>query len=223
MNSIFFNDLQLPGNSHQSTVIPPQVPQYWIFSHFTITGATGNALRVQLFAKLRKLNVDISNTIYSWKYRLQFCEGPALLDIDCFFFQRESDVIVDINLLSGDRWAWHRLKAAVNNDVSIPRLSLKTAGFATTVDFVSERLRRGEFTDSDFQWLSDDIPAEWWLHYLKSKDLNIVRQSMERLCLLKYDGYDSEIEKWRVINPTSFLEREIQRHALKFTHLRSLM
>ena len=220
MNSIFFNDLQLTENSHRSTVIPPQVPRYWVFSHFTITGATGNALRVQLFAKLRKLNVDISSTIYSWKYRLQFCEGPALLDIDCFFFQRESDVIVDINLLSGDRWTWHRLKADVNNDVSIPRLissPLKTAGF------VSERLRRGEFADSDFQWLSDDIPVEWWLPYLKSKDLNIVRQSMEKLCLLKYAGHNSEIEKWKALNPASFIEREIKKHALKIGHIRSLM
>lgn len=197
---------------------PPPVPQYWVFAPFTITGTTASVMRAHLFAKLRKYGVDISSTKELWKYRLQFCEGPALLDIEAHFFQREKDVIVDINLLSGDRWAWHRLRA---------HLSDKKSWFISpplkTVDFVSERLRRGNFADSDFEWLSYDIPIEWLLPYLKSNDLNIVRQVMEILCLRKYDGYDSEIKKWQAVKPTKFLEREIQRHALNLGHLRSLM
>ena len=159
----------------------PPVPIYWVFSPFTITGTNGRALRARLFTKLRKLGVDISTNNGSWKYRLQYCEGPAILDIEAFFFQRANDVIVDINLLSGDRWTWHRLVARVNNSVSaLWRGSFKTS---KTNGFVSNRLKKGLFDDSE------------WLAYLKSKDLNIVRQAMEKL--VDYRGYNHEIEKWK--------------------------
>ena len=190
------------------STIPP-LPQYWVFAPFTITGTNGRKMRARLFATLRRFGVDISSTPQAWKYRLQFCEGAALLDIEAFFFQREKDVIVDINLLSGDRWVWHRLKARLSGS---ERNYLPMSPFLTG-KIVVERLRRGNFADRDFEWLGSDIPVDWLLPYLKSKDLNIVRQAMERLCLRKYEGDDSEIEKWQTVKTERFIEREIQKHA----------
>jgi len=88
---------------------PPDVPMFWHFAPLTLRSTeTPNTTRRKIFNILKQLDVDIE-TMSPWKYRLQKVHGSAYLDIQCHFFKQGSEIAVDINLLSGDRFVWRYL------------------------------------------------------------------------------------------------------------------
>ena len=187
---------------------PGPVPAYWPFSNFTMTGATGAILRAELFAKLSEENVHISLRASDWRYRLEFVEGVHYLTIDCRFFQRESDAIVDMNLLSGDRWTWGRLVNRLKS--SAPCTSTRFPDVPkTTPAYVRKALSDKEYSDDLIFLMGQDLPEEHFLPFLGSTDTNVARIAASRLTRAhKCDGFDF----WCSRKPRNFLERKIWEH-----------
>jgi|TARA_B110000879_G_scaffold163621_1_gene211305 hypothetical protein len=169
---------------HMSEV--PSVPQYWHFSS-TILRSTESADNVQhkLFRLLQKLKVDIEETS-QWHYRLQTVRGDVYLDIDCYFFRQNGEIIIDINLLSGERFTWGRLKKNINamfRDTD-PCLHIpKTIGAE-----MSEQL----------------------LLRLNTDNKNEIRRALRKLSLTTSSFDMGPIKKWSIMSTDSFLDREIQ-------------
>lgn len=93
------------GMDLQKYMYPPPVPQYWYFSQFKIESSLKpRQLKRELFDWYCQAGVHISGS--SWKYTITKND----LKIDCYFFWDGTNTIVDINLLSGDRWAWSVLR-----------------------------------------------------------------------------------------------------------------
>ena len=89
---------------------PPQVPRFWHFAPLTLRStASATDVRGKLFLILNDLNVDVEVISSLWKYRFQKVCGNVYLDIQCHFFTQDSEIAVDINLLSGDRFVWRDL------------------------------------------------------------------------------------------------------------------
>ena len=187
---------------------PPQVPEFWTFSNFTLIGASGTGLRAELFAKLSAENVHISLRSSDWRYCLECVPGVHYLEIDCCFFQRDSDAIVDINLISGDRWAWGRLlKRLKPDDVMSP--FVVGGHVQTTPAYIKKELASGKHSEENIFLMGDDLPEESFLPFLHSRDLNIVRIASSRLTRVHDEPL---IRFWRDRNPRNFLEHEISKN-----------
>ena len=85
---------------------PAPIPQYWHWSDFKIqTDLSAELFRDQLFQYYKTLGLQIRPLHSGWKY-LYTKDG---LEIECYFFSDGPTTIVDINLISGDRWAWRTI------------------------------------------------------------------------------------------------------------------
>jgi hypothetical protein len=187
---------------------PEPVPVYWPFSNFTLTGTTGAQLRGELFAKLSEENVHISLRASDWRYCLEFVEGVHYLTIDCRFFQRESDAIVDINLLSGDRFTWIRLVNRLKSHAPCTSTRFQSVP-KTTPAYVWKALTDKDYSDDLILLMGQDLPEEHFLPFLCSSDPNVVRIAASRLTrAYKCDGFDF----WCSRKPRNFLERKICEH-----------
>lgn len=88
---------------------PPCIPQYWTFvgtvlksthAASVVRGAILNSFE-QMAGKWRKRG--------EWSYQA-ICSG---LDISCHIFKHEGTTVVELNLLSGDRFAWHATRQRI--------------------------------------------------------------------------------------------------------------
>ena len=196
---------------------PPPMPEFWHFSHWTIPGPCPNALRSDLFEKLRKENVDITLKNSNWKYCFQTIVGMHYLEADCYFFKCENDYMVDINLISGDRWTWYRLK----NKITGVANGLRGAPIHNTLtpEFLLEKPE--SMCDEYVTLLGSDAPAILFERCLDSSDGGILHYALkelsERGCYVDHPC----VEKWRFQKPSNFLECQMYRHAqniLKHDH-----
>lgn len=187
---------------------PPPVPAYWPFSNFTLTGTTGAQLRAELFAKLSEENVHISLRASDWRYCLEFVEGVHYLTIDCQFFQRESDAIVDMNLLSGDRWTWGRLVNRIKSENIVSSVTTRVVPL-TTPFYVKSALADKTVTEDYIFLIGADVSECHFLQFLTSSDLNVVRIAAARLTKIHKD---ERFEFWRSRHPRNFLEEKICEH-----------
>lgn len=184
----FINDTRY----HAKRMEPPDVPMFWHFAPLTLRSTeTPNTTRRKIFKILKQLEVDIE-TMSPWKYRLQLVRGSAYLDIQCHFFKQGSEIAVDINLLSGDRFVWRDLAQNI-------RKMLEGAEQNTTCPF-----------PKDF-----DANPEQWLSLVEHGSMDDKRRAMRRLALSNSDFDVRKIELWLRKPVGTFLEREIQRWAKK--------
>jgi hypothetical protein len=94
------------GKYIQMDTKPAPIPQYWHWSVFKIqTDLSAELFRDQLFQYYKTLGLQIRPLHSGWKY-LYTKDG---LEIECYFFSDGPTTIVDINLISGDRWAWRTI------------------------------------------------------------------------------------------------------------------
>tara|TARA_B100000795_G_scaffold26880_1_gene17860 strand:+ start:1595 stop:2098 length:504 start_codon:yes stop_codon:yes gene_type:complete len=99
-------DIGFTPTLQQLTGDPPPVPRFWHFAPLTLRStASATDVREKLFQILHDLNVDVEAVSSFWKYRLQ----KVGVVIQCHFFKQDSEIAVDINLLSGSRFVWHKL------------------------------------------------------------------------------------------------------------------
>lgn len=212
--------LGLGGNSfdnkHKAATMstPPPVPQLWHMSHVTFEGPDAHALKDDLFIKLRALGVHIQAKNSRWHWRLKFCEGPHYVCGDCFFFQKEDSVIVDVNHLEGDRWVWWRMIHRLN-DVPTKRLFERFYRPAeTSPPIVMDILKQKQRVDEHVMALvGQDVNPDDLLYLLKDHDLNRVRLAMHRLSQFEEPPHDiSTIRAWASRPVCSFMEREIVKH-----------
>lgn len=184
----FLNDTRY----HTKRMEPPDVPMFWHFAPLTLRSTeTPNTTRQKIFKILKQLEVDIE-TMSPWKYRLQLVRGSAYLDIQCHFFKQGSEIAVDINLLSGDRFVWCDLAKNI-------RKMLEGAEQNTTCQF-----------PKDF-----DANPEQWLSLVEHGSMDDKRRAMRRLALSTTHVDISKIVPWINKPMGTFLEKEIQRWAEK--------
>jgi len=171
---------------------PPDVPRFWHFAPLTLRSTESpTVMRRKIFKILKQLEVDIE-TMYPWKYRLQQVHGSAYLDIQCQFFKQGDNTIVDINLLSGERYVWHHLTKNI-------RKMLEGVEHRTTCPFPKEF----------------DANPEQWLSLVEHGSMDDKRRAMRRLALSNSDFDVRKIELWLHKPARTFLEREIRRWAEK--------
>ena len=179
----FLNDTQY----HTKRMEPPDVPRFWHFAPLTLCSTeTPTVMHRKIFNILKQLDVDIE-TMSPWKYRLQQVHGSAYLDIQCHFFKQGDNTVVDINLLSGDRFVWHCLAKNI-------RKMLKGVEHHTTCPFPKEF----------------DGNPEQWLSLVEHGSMDVKRRAMRRLALSNSDFVVRKIELWLHKPARTFLEREIR-------------
>lgn len=78
--------------------IPP-VPQYWHFSSVVLTSHSSTTARFTDICTTLGISISF---VTPWVWELEF--GPNI--VECNVFQKGSDIVIDINLLKGDRWLY---------------------------------------------------------------------------------------------------------------------
>ena len=101
--------------------IPP-VPQYWHFSSVVLTSHSSTTARFTDICTT--LGISISFKM-PWVWQLEFGPNIHYVNIECNFFQKGSDTVIDINLLKGDRWLYwdtiRKIRAVWSGKVATPR------------------------------------------------------------------------------------------------------
>ena len=191
------------------------MPQFWHMSLVTFEGSDAHALKDDLFAKMRALGVHIQAKNSRWQWRLEFCEGRHYVYGDCFFFQKEDSVIVDVNHLHGDRWLWWRM---IHKLKGVPTKRLFERFYRpveASAPIVLDVLKRKQPIGEDCMALvGQDTNPDDLLYLLEDHDLNRVRVAMHRLSQFEEPPRDvSTIRAWTTRPVYRFLEREIVKHA----------
>jgi len=170
---------------------PPPVPVFWHFAPLTLR-STASAMEVQekFFNILHNLNVDVEVTSSTWKYRLQTVCGEAYLDIECHFFKQDFEIIIDINLLSGERFVWHNLAQNIR------------------VIFNGGNSNGKCHKPRDYPWRSEQL-----FQLLEHGSMNDKRRAMRSLALSTTNVDISKNVLWINKSTGTFLEKEIQRWA----------
>lgn len=78
---------------------PPPVPQYWHFAT-VFTDHSGN-VRKRIATMCSALQLDICYQ-QPWVWYIQLGQDS----VECNVFRQEEHVVVDVNLLHGDRWRY---------------------------------------------------------------------------------------------------------------------
>jgi len=170
---------------------PPQVPRFWQFAPLTLRStASAVDVREKLFLILNDLDVDVEVISSLWKYRFQKVCGSVYLDIQCHFFTQDSEIAVDINLLSGDRFVWRDLAQNIR------------------VMFNGGQSKGECRQPRDFQ-----LKPEQLFQLLEHGSLNDKRIAMRSLALSTCNVDIRKIEPWLQKPTGSFLEKEIRRWA----------
>jgi len=194
---------------------PPTVPEYWSFSNFTMTDSSALTLKRTLFEKLHNNQVHTSKR-NAWEYKLEYIEGPHYLDIDCFFFKRLEDTIVDINLLSGDRMAWSRLKGRLKGNKTPRQFPIIIN--KKTPQYVQQQIEEGICDSSLLSQIGNDITNTHLLPFLKSSDINTVRVALNKMSA---SISRPEIKFWATKTPSNYIERVIRKRANALLHASS--
>lgn len=193
---------------------PPPLPAHWPISSVTFEGPDAHSLRDELFEKMRALGVHIEAKNSRWQWRLEFCEGPHYVHGECFFFQKDGTVLVDVNQLHGDRWVWWRMihKLRGEPDKILERVYTPTK---TSMPFVPSMLKQKKTITEDYiAIIGQDVQPNDLLYLLEDTDLNSVRFVMWRLSQFDKMPQDvSAIQAWTKRPVSHFLEREIVKHA----------
>lgn len=199
-----------PGNilifpsTHPMQNVPPRVPNFWHFAPLTLRStASASDVREKLFQILHELDVHVEATSSFWKYRLQKVCGEAYVDIQCHFFRQDklnlnwhlqyeqvSEISIDINLLSGDRFVWRDLSQNIR------------------IMFSGGNAKRDRYKPRDYPLKIDQI-----FHLLEHGTMNDKRKAMRSLALSTSDVDIRKIETWLHRPVGSFLEKEIKRWA----------
>lgn len=189
--------------------VPPE-PEFWHYSHCTIEGDDPMVMRSNLFAKLRQHRVEIKNHKTPWRYKLHFTNGPHYIIMDLYFFRKKEDFIIEMNHISGDRWTfWNLWKRLVDEDNVFeyqPPLYRDD-----TPHYISQRFLDPNYIPDEqvLYNIGMDAAPEWFIPFMLSSDLNVVRIAMER-----YDGPPTEhIAMWSQKKPQNFLEERIHKRA----------
>jgi len=170
---------------------PPPVPRFWHFVPLTLRStASATDVREKLFLILSDLDVDVEVISSLWKYRFQKVCGSVYLDIQCHFFTQDSEIAVDINLLSGDRFVWRDLAQNIR------------------VMFAGGNAKGECRKPRDFH-----LKPEQLFQLLEHGSLNDKRIAMRSLALSTCNVDIRKIEPWLQKPTGSFLEKEIRRWA----------
>lgn len=199
----------------QTTAAPPPVPPYWPFSHWTMTDADANALRTRIFAAAQQCGVCVTLLSADWRYKMECCVGPLYLEAECHFFTTADGVIVDINLLDGDRREWwrivHNMTAIMDgkcpSEPTEHRPVPKTPPGILTV----LHLKNIDLVGTDVFYLAGmDTPAELIVPFLWHEDPKVVYAGALRLQHSATLPDDCSALKWWTMKPvTGYLERNI--------------
>ena len=99
---------------------PPNVPEHWPFTFVTFEGNDVHTLRDDIFGKLKSCGVSIQVRNSRWNWDLEYCEGPYYITARCYIFKKGSgDYILELNLMSGERFTWGRLVSKIQ-ERSVP-------------------------------------------------------------------------------------------------------
>tara|TARA_B110000285_G_C15135727_1_gene626745 strand:+ start:3211 stop:4161 length:951 start_codon:yes stop_codon:yes gene_type:complete len=171
---------------------PPPVPKYWHFAPLTLRStASAVGVREKLFQILDDLNVNVEAISSFWKYRLQKVCGDAYIDIECHFFKNGSEITVDINLLSGDRFVWHKLAQNIR-------------------DIFNGGNSKGKCQKPRVYPL---MMSHQLFQMIKHGSMNDKRRAMRSLALSTFNVDIRKIEPWHHKPAGSFLEKEIKQWA----------
>lgn len=185
------NDAETPVEVHEAISNQrsvPVVPKYWHFAPLTLRFASVTTTE-RLFQILHDLDVNVEVVSFC-KYRLQKVYGRAYLDIQCHFFKQDSEIVVDINLLSGDRFVWHNLARNIRTMFNGGQSHVKS------------------HKPHDFH-----LKPEQLFQLLEHGSMNKKRKAMRSLALSTTNVDISKIEPWLHKSTNTFLEKEIQRWA----------
>ena len=180
----FTNDVEHPVEDFE----PPQVPKFWHFAPLTLRSEATD-VQEKFFRILHDLDVDVE-ALKLWKYRLQKVCGDAYLDIQCHFFKQDSEIVIDVNLLSGDRFVWRYLAQNIR------------------VMFAGGNAKGECYKPRDYPFRTDQL-----FQLLEHGSMNDKRRAMRSLALYTSNVDISKIEPWLHKPTVSFLEKEIQRWA----------
>ena len=191
----FTNDVEHPVEDFEppQEPKPPQVPKFWHFAPLTLRStASATDVREKFFRILHDLDVDVEAVSSLWKYRLQKVCGEAYLDIQCHFFTQDSEIAVDINLLSGDRFVWRDLAQNIR------------------VMFNGGQSKGECYKPRDYPFRTDQL-----FQLLEHGSMNDKRRAMRSLAISTTQVDISKIVTWINKPAGTFLEKEIQRWAEK--------
>ena len=184
-------DIGFTPTLQQLTGDPPPVPRFWHFAPLTLRStASATDVREKLFQILHDLDVNVEAVSSFWKYRLQKVCGDAYLDIQCHFFKQDSEIVIDVNLLSGDRFVWRYLAQNIR------------------VMFAGGNAKGECYKPRDYPFRTDQL-----FQLLEHGSMNDKRRAMRSLALYTSNVDISKIEPWLHKPTVSFLEKEIQRWA----------
>jgi hypothetical protein len=184
----FTNDVEHPVDDFE----PPQVPRFWHFAPLTLRSTTSATdVREIFFRILHDLDVDVE-ALKLWNYRLQKVCGDAYLDIQCHFFKQDSQIVIDVNLLAGDRFVWRDLAQNIR------------------VMFNGGQSKGECYKPRDYPFRTDQL-----FQLLEHGSMNDKRRAMRSLAISTTQVDISKIIPWINKPAGTFLEREIQRWAEK--------
>lgn len=219
------------GAYMKQTQAPPPVPQYWVFSPYTLTGKDAHALRERLFEAFKARGACITPRTSNWYYEIEYCEGFEYVKADCRFFQRlgHQPVIVDIQHIYGDRFVWARLLQRVKNALGISKTPVKSltmpsqVNVAKTEPWLTKALQSGEPLSTDlFPLIGEDTKPEYLVSYLHLDNPNIAYAAALRLKQLGQLPDDcTAIYQWATKIPENFLERRTSDICRDLLHLNS--
>lgn len=183
----FTNDVEHPVEDFE----PPQMPRFWHFAPLTLRSTTSATdVREIFFRILHDLDVDVEATSSLWNYRLQKVCGDAYLDIQCHFFKQDSQIVIDVNLLSGNRFVWRDLAQNIR------------------VMFAGGNAKGECYKPRGYPFRTDQL-----FQLLEHGSMNDKRRAMRSLALSTTHVDISKIIPWINKPAGTFLEKEIQRWA----------
>ncbi len=196
---------------------PPSVPQFWHFSFVTFEGNNAHKLRENIFEKLSSSDFSIQIRNSKWVWDLEYCEGPNYITVGCYIFKRGvDDYILELNLLSGERFTWGRLVSKIRDQVVLRYMPTFEPVQKTHESFVN-MLDRKEYQNiypDMFHLIGQDRSPDDLMYFLDNGNTNTVRAALLRLT--QFDTMPEHLEKikkWTLLAPTCFLNKEIIQHA----------
>lgn len=190
---------------------PPTMPVVWQWTGVTFDGTCPQTLRKTLFKHLDTLGVFIELKSADWKYRLHYCQGPLYMKADCVFFKTGvSSYKMEIQHLSGDRWAWwkimHNLQAlqAGKTPELIPE-------FTPIVETFKPILEQALHEDIEsIAMVGQDSSPDVLVPLLSSLTPDVVYAAMFRMALFNEAPKDlTTIRKWAQRPCHGYLQRRI--------------
>ena len=197
---------------------PPPVPQYWVYSNLVLSmsGKSYATFRKDIFEKFHNLGLECTcRNPFVWS--LEGCFGIHYVMAECHIFKHESEYMIDVQRLSGDRATWYRhvrvpLVELWNNGKYRPIPKQKTLKHTQNASYILLR----QFPLEGLACMGEDAKPNTILPLLKSNQPNVVRCAMRAIAMCTSPPTDwSSINVWLVKTPKTLLDRETIRWAHK--------